>query len=287
MKLSKRLQYALETGAVYLLYGFFKLLPPDAASATGGWIGRRIGPHLSSTQTARENLRHAFPEKSEALREKIIIGMWDNLGRVFAEYPHLHHIWPRVELHGAQALIDARDGGKPAIFCAGHLANWEINAIAAKQHGLSLHLVYRKPNNPGVDGLLRRARDSGAAGHIKKGAGGAREMLSILRKKGSLGVLFDQKLNEGIPVPFFGRPAMTAPAIAHFALKFGCKLYPARVERTDGCHFRMTIDPPLEFANTGDTEADARAIMTALNARLESWVRARPEQWLWIHNRWS
>ena len=281
------LRYALETIAAYTVYGLFRVLPLDTASAMGGWIGRHVGMCLSATDTARQNLAMAFPEKSADEREKIVHGMWDNLGRVAAEYAHLHRIWQRVELIGAEMLPGIRDSGKPAIFCAAHLANWEVCAIAAKKHGLDINLVYRKPNNPGVDSLLRHARNSGATGHIQKGSAGAREMMSVLRKNGVLGVLIDQKLNEGMAIPFFGRDAMTAPALAHFALRFGCEVYPTRLERLKGCNFRMTVYPALETQRTGDQEQDTRAMLVKINNLLESWIRERPAQWLWIHRRWG
>jgi len=283
-----RFRYALETAAAYATYGFFRVLPIDTASNIGGWIGRKVGMLLAGpTRTARQNLAMALPEKSAQEREKIILGMWDNLGRVFAEYAHLHRIWERVELHGAEMLPAIRDGGKPAIFCSAHLANWEINAVAPKQYGIDVHVVYRKPNNPGVDGLLRHARDVGAASHIQKGNAGAKEMLSVLKKNGVLGLLIDQKLNEGIPVPFFGRDAMTAPAIAYFANKFNCGVHPCRIERLKGCHFRMTVFPAVPVPHSGNKDNDAMEMMTDINRQIEGWVRERPEQWLWIHHRWG
>ena len=283
----RRGRYALETIAAYAVYGIFRVMPLDAASAAGGWVGRHIGPHLSSSETARENLATAFPEKDTAAREKIVLGMWDNLGRVAAEYAHLYRIWERVDFQGVEMLSAVRDSGKPAIFCAAHLANWEVGAIAAKKHGVDISLVYRKPNNPGVDSLLRHARDSGASSHIQKGSAGAREMLAVLKRNGVLGVLIDQKLNEGMAIPFFGREAMTAPALAHFALRYGCPVYPTRIERVDGCHFKMTLYPALETLRTGDQEQDTRAMLVEINRQLESWIRERPEQWLWIHRRWG
>ncbi len=283
---SKHIRYALETAAAYAVYGFFRLLPRDAASATGGFIARRFGPLLSSTATARKNIARAFPEKTAAEREKILRGMWDNIGRTAAEYAHLHRIWECVGLEGGEHLDAVRESGKPAIFCGGHIGNWEINAIAAKKRGVGIHLIYRKPNNPGVDGLLRHARASGAAGHIEKGRAGAQEMLSVLKQNGVLGILVDQKLNEGIPAPFFGHDAMTTTAPAQFALHFGCPLYPAYIERTQGCHFKMMIFPALETPATGNREQDIRAVTLKLNELLESWIRKRPEQWLWIHKRW-
>lgn len=286
--MNQRLRYALETVAAYAVYGFFRVLPLDAASAAGGWIGRNVGPLIASpTRTARQNLAMAFPEKSEEEREKIILGMWDNLGRVFAEYPHLHRIWERVEFQGTEMLPGIKGGGKPIIFCGAHLANWEINAVAAKRNGIDIHIVYRKPNNPGVDSLLRHARSSGVVAHIQKGDTGAKEMLKVLKRNGALGILIDQKLNEGIPVPFFGRDAMTAPALAHFALKFGCAVHPTHVERLGGCHFRMTVFPAVPIPHTGNKDRDIMEMMTVINRLIEGWIRERPEQWLWIHRRWG
>ncbi len=286
LPLSKRLRYALETGIAYAIYGFFRVLPCDLASATGGAVMRTLGPLFPSTATARKNLARAFPDKTAAEREAIIRGMWDNIGRTTAEYAHLHRIWERVDLAGGEHLDAVRASGRPAIFCSGHIGNWEINAIAAKKRGLDIHLVYRKPNNAGVDGLLRHARASGGAGHIEKGRAGAQEMFSVLRRNGALGILIDQKLNEGIPAPFFGRDAMTTTAPAQFALHFNCPVYPAYIERTGGCHFRMTVFPALEMPARGDRERDIFSLTVKLNACLEEWVRKNPAQWLWIHKRW-
>ena len=93
-------------------------------------------------------------------------------------------------------------------------------------------------------------------------------------------------MNDGIAVPFFGRDAMTAPALARLGLRFRCPIVPIRTERLDGARFRFTVLPPLEMADTGDQAADVLTTMTRVNATIESWVRARPEQWLWLHRRW-
>jgi KDO2-lipid IV(A) lauroyltransferase len=107
-----------------------------------------------------------------------------------------------------------------------------------------------------------------------------------LRRGGHVSLLADQKLNEGIAVPFFGRPAMTAPALALLALRFGCAILPARVERLRGTRFRLTLYPPLDMPRSGDRDGDVMTIMTAVNATLEAWISERPEQWFWVHSRW-
>jgi KDO2-lipid IV(A) lauroyltransferase len=99
-------------------------------------------------------------------------------------------------------------------------------------------------------------------------------------------MMVDQKLNDGIVVPFFGRNAMTAPAIARLALRFDCPIVPVRLERRIGARFRLTVLPPMRVTDSGDTAADVLTEMTLINAIVETWVRANPEQWLWIHKRW-
>ncbi len=99
-------------------------------------------------------------------------------------------------------------------------------------------------------------------------------------------MLVDQKLNDGIAVPFFGRDAMTAPALAQLALRFRCPVVPARVERLGGARFRLTIYPPMGLPDSGDHDADVSETMRRVNAHFEDWIRARPEQWLWLHRRW-
>lgn len=284
---SKRVAYAFETLGAYIVYGFFAVLPMDWASATGGWIMRKLGPRLGVTRTAYRNLALAMPETSEAERKKIVAGMWDNLGRVIAEYPHLSKFGSRIEVKGFEHALAVQEAGKPLIFFGGHIANWEVPPIRAKDYGIKLAVIYRRPNNIWVDGLLRHARSrGGSVGQIAKGVEGAREILAALRKKQSLGILVDQKMNEGIAVPFFGRDAMTGPGVAQFALRVGCGLLPLRIERLGGVKFRITVGAAVDVTDTGDREGDYRRIMTEVNRHLEEWIRARPEQWLWIHNRW-
>ena len=276
-----------EAALAYFFYGLFRVMPLDMASATAGKLLRAVGPRMGISRVAYRNLDLAFPEKSRDEKKKIVTGMWENLGRVLGEYPHLRRMKDRIEVIGGEHVDTIRASGKSAILFSGHLANWEVNAIAAMGRGLVPSFVYRKPNNPYVDSLLLHARASELAqGHIEKGAGGARAIRNVFKNNGVLALLVDQKLNEGLPIPFFGHDAMTAPAIAHFALRFHLPIYPSQVERLNGAYFRITMGAPLMAVSTGDLEADTRRILTDMNHTLEDWIRARPEQWLWIHKRW-
>ena len=276
---------------VRVAFRVFGWLPPATASALGGALARSLGPRLGVSKVARRNLARALPELDAAAREQVIRGMWDNLGRVAAEYPHLRRLRigkPLVELVGAEHVDRAREDGIGGIFFAAHYGNWELLAIAAGQRGVPLTLIYRAANNPWIEALVQRAREAapGAGAHVPKGAAGARAAVAALRRHDHLGMLVDQKLNDGIAVPFFGRAAMTAPALAEFALRYRVPVIPARIERLGGFAFRLTVEPPLEFNPTGERAADVAALMALVNRRIEDWIRQRPDHWFWLHRRW-
>jgi KDO2-lipid IV(A) lauroyltransferase len=293
---SRTIGRPLETAGLHLGHFIFKTLPIDAASALGGAVARAIGPRLGVTRRARRNLTRIFPEMKPAEVERVIREMWDNLGRVAAEMPHLPRIKVldedaapgprRVEAHGVEHARAARDGERPVIFFTAHIGNWEIAPLVSSRLGLPLHVVYRSANNPWADRLFLTGRREVVGGLIPKGAEGARMMLKALQAGEALGMLVDQKMNDGITVPFMGRDAMTAPALAQLALKFDCVVLPAWVERKGGAYYRLIIEPPLDLPRSGDRHADIRALTTAVNAKMEAWIRKCPGQWLWLHQRW-
>src|SRR5271168_1923733 len=280
----------LEGWGAALCFGAFGLLPLDLASAIGGAVARTIGPRLGISKRARLNIGRALPEFSKAEIANIIAGMWDNLGRVAAEYPHLREIrifepGGRVETYGFEHMDRAVATGRRMIIFSGHTANWEIGMLAAVQYGIEVAQIYRAANNPLIDRMITRFRGTGGE-LIPKGTVAARRAIAALRRGAHLTMLADQKMNDGIPVPFFGRPAMTTSALAALALRFSCDVLPARVERLGGAHFRLTVFPPLPLPHRGDSHADAAALMAQVNAILEAWIRDRPEQWFWVHRRW-
>ena len=291
-RLYRLLAYPPQAAAAWTVYGFFAVLPVDAASALGGFLGRTIGPLLPVTARARRNLARAMPELDAAAREATIRTMWDNLGRVLGEYPHLEAIardagkGGRVEIAGDAHIAPLREAGRPCILFSGHFANWEVFALAARAIGIPYAQVYRAPNNPFVDAMLRRVRRLEERDIVPKGTSGARKAVELLYRGRRLGMVVDQKMNNGISVPFFGMAAMTAPAVAQLALRFACPLIPARMERLGGCRFRLSFFPPLVLPSTGNHHADAETTMRAINALFEEWIRDKPGQWLWLHRRW-
>ena len=232
LSFAQRVRYGFETAGFFLLIGFFKLFSIDTASALGGWIGRTLIAPTGMSKTAYTNLRAAYPEKSLDEIKRIVIGMWDNLGRVMAEYGHLGKFRykgasPRIEVVGLENLLAAQARGKGLMMISAHFANWEIMPFAARDYGLSGAMVTRPTNNPYVSNWLDKQRSRyGLPEQIAKGAQGTRRIFSLLRKGECILMLVDQRTSEGVPAPFFGRDAMTTPAPAALAIKLGAVILP-------------------------------------------------------------
>jgi len=269
-------------------------LGPVHSSNLGAWIARSLGPMLPVSRVADDNLRRALPELCDAERARILRTVWDNLGRNSAELPHLDAFQrsregPGWEIQGEEHIADIRASGARALFFSGHLGNWEMILPIAAGLGLPVSGFYRAASNTRTDVIIQSLRQNALGRHVSmfpKGPRGARAALSHLQGGGSLGLLVDQKMNDGIAVPFFGRAAMTAPALAQFALRFRAPIVPIRVVRLGPARFRMVCEPPLAIALTGDRKADTYAISLAMNATLERWIREEPASWLWLHRRW-
>lgn len=292
MPFSRELRCRLEVTGFFVMLFFFRLFGIETASAMGAWLGRTVIARTGASKLARQNLIAAYPEMGEAEREALLRAMWDNLGRVVAEYGHLDKIHlkgpkPRIEVVGLENFAAAQARGKGVLLISGHFANWEIMASGAVDWGTKGATVVRPANNPYVNRWLHKMRTRNWTPElISKGAAGTRRIFTILRKGEGICMLVDQRTSEGIPAPFFGRDALTTPVPAALALKLGAAVLPISNERLPGARFRMRIHPIIEPPAAGSYEDRLVALTAAINAFIEERVRERPEQWLWIHRRW-
>ena len=276
-------------GAAYAGLFVLRLLPFAVVSALGGWLASTFGPLLKPSKAARENLRAAFPGKNEAEIEMILREVWENMGRTVFEFAVMDRLLTnagknRIEIEGQEHIDAAFATGKPVLFFGAHLGNWELPPVSAGILGFGVHIFYRAPNNPLLQSFFTKRTIPGEL--IPKGAPGAKRAFTLLKRGENLGILVDQKLNDGIAVPFFGRDAMTGTVLAEFALRFDAPMVPVQSIRLPGARFKVIYHPALEITRTGDKKADVRAIMTDVNAMMESWIRENPGQWLWLHKRW-
>ena len=287
----RNLRYGLEYLIIWIFLSIFKRLSLDAASFAGGWLAELIGPKLGKHSIAKNNIAMIFPEWSEREVNIVLKGMWNNLGRVFGEYSHLNNIDcvspnPRIELLGREHVQKLNGDDVGAILISGHMGNWELLSSVSAQCGLPLLNLYRSANNPYVEKLLINMRSEMGGTRHPKSIGGVRALIKGLENRDHVGMLIDQKYNEGVSVPFLGQDAMTTDAPAALAIRFKVPIVPARVERMSGAYFRVTVLPPMLVPDTGDIEADKKRLTEDINELFSDWIVDRPEQWLWLHRRW-
>ena len=276
---------------IWVFIQIVRTLPIDVSSALAGKLASTIGPLLPITRQAFDNFTLAFPDKNKSDVNKAMREMWSNIGRTAAETPNLDRFCSygedrRVVVEGGEHVDALRDDDQAGIFFSGHLANWEIMPLAIAQRNCDINLVYRPANNPLVDSMILNARSISTTSHLAKGAAGGRRMVELIKQGKHLGMLVDQKQNDGIAVPFFGRNAMTAPAIARLALRYGIPLVPVSVIRTNGARFHVRFHPKLKIVGKANTEQNTYDLMLEINTFIEESIRANPPHWLWIHRRW-
>jgi KDO2-lipid IV(A) lauroyltransferase len=286
--------------AGWLVAGILKALrrvDPDRLANFGGRLMRNLGPWLPEHRTGRSNLAAAFPEKSPAEIEDILRGVWDNLGRVAAEFAHLDRAWLEKIACSNQARIEysqpsldifawLRETDKPALIFSAHLANWELPALVAAAHGIRGAVLYRRPNIRAIDQAVWRIRANSMGTLIPTDFDAGFKIAAALERCIHVGMLVDQYYVRGVDVTFFGRRTKANPLIARLARHFDCPIHGVRMIRLPGHRFRGELTEALVVPRDAHGQVDVQGTMQAITAIIERWVREHPEQWLWLHRRW-
>ena len=288
----KKLKHIVEYILFILVTRALKLLSVDNSASLCSFIARKIGPYLRVTQTARKNLKRVYGDNIDI--ETTINDLWDNYGRYIGEFSFINgldsaELDKRVKVIGLEKVEAFQKMNQPFMLFLGHQANWDfvirkINYIYPK-----FGIAYRAANNPYVDKriLKERANDTSIT-MIAKGPSGAKSIIRAIKSGASIAMLVDQKMNNGIEVPFFGFPAMTAVALARLSLQYKYPIVPLQIVRIGkSSNFELILHDPLEPSITKDNEKDCYNIMLEVNKTLEQWIREKPEQWFWFHNRWK
>jgi Kdo2-lipid IVA lauroyltransferase/acyltransferase len=252
---------------------------------------------MREQKIGRANLTAAFPEKSPAEIEAILAGVWDNLGRVGAEFAHLDHIWEhdparskdsRIEIgtRSYELFTQLRHDGKPALIFASHLANWELPALAAVAHGLDTAILYRRPNIASADRIIQDMRAVKMGTLIPAGRDAPLKLAEALKNGQHVGMLVDQYLTNGVEVTFFGRKTRANPMLARLLRQIECPVHGVRIVRLPGHRFRGELSEEVKPVRDAAGQIDIQGTMQAVTSVIEGWIREYPDQWLWLHRRW-
>ena len=262
-----------------------------------GRVARLIGPMTREQKTARANLIAAFPDKSPGEIEKILDGVWDNLGRYGAEFAHLDHVWEHDPAHPENSRIEIqprthelfaqlRLDGKPALIFASHLGSFELAAVAAVAHGLDAAVLFRRPNIASANRIIEEIRSVKMGTLIPSGRDAPFRLAEALQKGQHVAILVDQYFTNGVEVTFFGRKTTANPTLARLLRQIECPIHGVRVIRLPGHRFRAELSEEVKPVRDAAGQIDVQGTMQAITSVVEGWIREYPDQWWWVHRRW-
>jgi len=291
----KRAREALEYWAVRGLVGLVGALPRPVARAVGAGIGWTCWHLLAGLRkTGLKNLKLAFPEKTGAERELILRTLYKTLGWQIAEFCKmrgytLEEASRFVRYEGLDNYLHARNKGRGVLVLTGHLGAWELSSFYHSLVGYPMGLVIRRLDNPLVDEFVNRIRCLHGNWVIHKDDF-ARGLISSMRAGETVGILMDTNMTppQGVFVPFFGVEACTASGLARVALKTDAAVLPGFLLWDEArAKYVLRFGERMELIRTGDAAEDVAANTAEFAAMTERFIRANPEQWLWMHRRWK
>jgi Kdo2-lipid IVA lauroyltransferase/acyltransferase len=285
----------IEYAGAWAALKFLGLLPRPAARFVCAKLtvaAYALRPPLR--RAANFNLQLAFPEASEAERRRFVRGMIRQMGWLageFSQFPKYtrENIEQIVVLEGSENFEAARRRGKGVLFLTGHMSAWELSSFAHALYGHPLHFLVRPLANRRVDALVNRYRCLSGNKPIEKNRS-ARTILKVLSEGGTVGILADinTTLEEGVFVDFFGVPASTTSGLARIALRTDAAVVPGFIswDEKQG-KYLLRFEPAIQLTSTGDEDADIRENTARFMKAIEEYIRAHPDQWLWVHKRWK
>ena len=285
----KYIKYFFEFLFSIFFFIFFKIIGPKKSSDVSGKIFEIIGPFFRSKKVIRNNIKRALPEIDENNLKYIENSMWNNYGRIFAEYIFLKDfrygkLASEVQIEGKEILNDIKENNKQVIFISGHLSNFELMAMFIEKSGIKLSAIYRPLNNIFLNGIMESIRKKYICkNQIKKGLAGLKKLIKLKKKNYSTALMIDQRVSEGILSPLFNEKALTTTIPAQLVKKFNIPIVPVYIERINGLKFKITINQPLSYPQN----LTQQQITDNLNQILEKFILSKPENWIWSHNRWK
>ena len=285
----KQIKYFFQFLLIIIFFLFFKILRFRISSTVSGKIFEIIGPLFRSKNLIHSNIKKAIPNSNYEELNKITKLMWNNYGRIFAEYMfikefRLGKLKSKVKIEGQEILNDIKKHNKQVVFISGHFSNFELMAMHLENSGIKLSAIYRPLNNIFLNKIMERIRKKYICkNQIKKGIGGIKKLINLKKSNYSTALMIDQRVSEGIKSNFFNNEALTTTIPAQLVKKFKIPIVPIFIERINNLNFKITINKPINFSN----ETSIKNITDELNQILEKMIIKKPEQWIWSHNRWK
>ena len=283
------IKYLFQFVFVIFMFLIFKIIGIKLGSFLGGRLFQIIGPLFRSKKLIHKNIKRALPNINEKELKNIHNSMWDNYGRVFAEYMFMEkfrndQLSKNIFIEGKEILHDIITNNQKVVFISGHFSNFELMAMQIEKIGIKVAAIYRPLNNLYLNSIMEKIRRKYICKYqIKKGVGGLKDLIKLNKEGFSIALMIDQRVSQGIKLNFFNQKAYTTTIPAQLVKKFGMPVVPIFIERFDKIKFKMTVYKPMSFNKIESIEE----ITVKLNKTLENMILKSPNNWIWSHNRWK
>jgi len=284
-----KIKYFFQFIIIIILFFIFKILGAKISSFLGGKLFELIGPIFRSKKIINENIKRAFPDIDERKLNKIKSSMWNNYGRVFAEYIFMKNfrngdLSENIIIDGIEILQKIKRSNQKVVFISGHFSNFELMAMQIDKLELKIAAIYRPLNNLFLNRIMEKIRKKYICkNQIKKGMGGLKELMKLNKDGFSTALMIDQRVSQGIKSNFFNMEAFTSTIPAQLTKKFNIPIVPIFIERQKSLKFKMKVYEPINFSDNETMES----ITQQLNKILEEMILKNPDHWIWTHNRWK
>ena len=284
-----KIKYFFQFFIVIIMFFIFKILGLRLSSYLGGKVFQIIGPFFRPKNLIHQNIRKVFPNIDEKKMNEIVSSMWDNYGRVFAEYVFIKKfritsLNSNIIIEGIEILNEIKKNNQKVIFISGHFSNFELMAMQLEKTGIKIAAIYRPLNNIFLNKIMERIRKKYICkNQIKKGIRGLKDLLKFNKEGCSTALMIDQRVSEGSKLDFFNEKAFTTTIPAQLVKKFNMPVVPIFIERFDGIKFKMKVQKPIYFPDNNSIDE----ITIRLNKTLERMILDSPNYWIWSHNRWK
>ncbi len=290
----KFFKHIFEASVAFPIYAFFAILPISISSIIGAKIFQTMGSILKVNKIAKQNLIKCFPLMTENEVNNTVKLMWQNLGAIVGEMPH----WHRISDQELRSFINLPDifPTEQMLMISAHFGNWELVNRIMKYYKIKPIFVYRPMNNPMINWLINRTRLLNNVNLIEKGIMSLKELINGIKDGKTIGMLVDQRHDQGISVPFFKHEAMTVSAPASIAIKYHIPIVILMVKRLSmikkSSNFLLSnfTEPKFEIIIQNikvENEDSPKVVMKKIHEVLETIISNDKSQWFWLHNRWK
>ena len=244
------------------------------------------------------NLQLVYPDSSQQWRKEIRTKLYEHLAWLITETLVLQRDHSQAfewvkKVHNEEIINDLLDNKKGAIFLTGHFGNWELlgnwYAMNAQKHGHKLHIVFQELHDQDIWNYVKQTRESTGEIMLPKNMS-VQKYARMLKEGMHLAILDDISGSGKMIVPFMGHDATNMPGPAVMAMLSGVPVIPACIYRNGPFNHEIEFFEPLKLPNKDKNlthEERLRLVVLEFNKALEKFIRKRPEQWFWLHNRWK